>query len=248
MAAAGVISKGIGAIKASKAAKQYESLANQLPEVKKSAYVDQMIGTAQSALNANPLQAAAQRMRQGNMANAMFAARSGDRASAGAVASALAGQAAGEDLKASMADEQMREARRQSYYNTLNVGMEDEQNVFANKMTQIQSKASLLGAAAQTRSDAWNSVGQSLIGASSALMGSGLIGPKAAKAATSAAPDIVSKGLSVDKTSMATAPINTMNAAKPFFGTRFQFNPPNEGQQALIDSMTKPAVKTKKTK
>jgi hypothetical protein len=216
MAGAGVITKAIGAIKAGKSAKQYEALANQLPEVKKSAYVDQMIGTAQNALNANPLQAATQRMQQGNMANAMFAARSGDRASAGAVAAALSGQASDAALKSSIAEDQMREARRQSYYNTLNVGMEDEQNVFANKMSQIQSKASLLGAAAQTRSDAWNSVGQSLIGASSAMLGSGFFGPKAA-GATTAAPRDITPSMVRSAPSLGTSAINTMNIKTPMF-------------------------------
>ena len=218
MAAAGVISKGIGAIKAGKTAKQYEALANQLPEVKKSEYVDRMVGTSQMALNANPLQAATQRAQQGNMANAMFAARSGDRSSAGALAAALSGQASDAALKSATAEDQMREARRQSYYNTLNVAMEDEQNVLANKMAQIQSKASLLGAAGQTRTEAWNSFGQSLIGASSALLGSGLVGKGTPKVSTTPR-DIVSSNV------MGPVKFNTGAINTPKFGSFFSKNP-----------------------
>lgn len=169
----GSIAKGIGAIKAGKVAKTYDQLATQLPTAQKSQYIDTLIGGTQSVVNANPLAAAQQRAQQGSMANALYAARSGDRGSLAALASAMSGQSEQAALQASAADEQLRQQRRQAYYQALESGMQDEQNLFANKILEIQNKAGLARSSAQARQKAWAGAGDALAGAGNILLGPG---------------------------------------------------------------------------
>lgn len=170
---AGSVAKGIGAIKAGKVAKTYDQLATQLPTAQKSQYIDTLIGGTQSVVNANPLAAAQQRAQQGSMANALYAARSGDRGSLAALASAMSGQSEQAALQASAADEQLRQQRRQAYYQALESGMQDEQNLFANKITEIQNKANLARSSAQARQKAWAGAGDALAGVGNIMSGPG---------------------------------------------------------------------------
>lgn len=137
-------------------AKFYESLIKEIPQAKESQYLQPLIGTAQAALYDNPLARAAQRERQAGMANMLYAARSGDPQTLAALASGAYGQEQQAELQAQMADKQLQEQRRQAYYGTLQTGMQAEQNQFANLLTALQSKASLGGAAYQTKAQAYN--------------------------------------------------------------------------------------------
>lgn len=137
-------------------AKYYENLIKEIPQVKESEYLKPLIGTAQSALYDNPLARATQRERQTSTANMLYAARSGDPQMLAALASSAFGQGQQADLQSRIAEEQLKEQRRQSYYGTLQAGMQSEQNQFANLLTALQSKASLGGAAYQTRAQAYN--------------------------------------------------------------------------------------------
>jgi type II secretory pathway pseudopilin PulG len=85
----------------------------------------------------------------------------------------MSGQSEQAALQASAADEQLRQARRQSYYQALESGMQDEQNLFANKLTEIQSKSNLYGSAAKARQQAWSGAGDALAGIGSTLAGPG---------------------------------------------------------------------------
>lgn len=137
-------------------AKFYESLMKEIPQQKESEFLRPMIGTAQAALYDNPLAKAAQRERQANVSNMLYAARSGDPQTLAALAAGAYGQGQQQELQAQMADQQLREQRRQAYYGALQTGMQGEQNLFANQLTALQSKASLGGAAYQTRAEAYN--------------------------------------------------------------------------------------------
>lgn len=179
MAAVGLGSKAVGAGKAMKAAKTFDKLQNEVPEAQKSQYVPQMIGTAQMALNANPLLAATQRRNQGAISNSLYQARQiGDPNILFNMVGGLAARSADSALQADMADQQMRDARRAQYINTLQAGMQDEQNFFDQRMANIQSRGSLASAAAKTRGEAWNSLGKGFTDSASAIFASNKVSDK----------------------------------------------------------------------
>lgn len=172
-AGAGTIVKGLGAIQAFKGAKQMGKLVKEIPEAQPSQYVSPLIGTAQTALYDNPLARAAQRQSQTSMANVLYNARTGDPQALAALAAGVYGQGQQAELQARMADEQLREQRRQAYYGALQTGMQAEQNLYSNRLTSLQSKASLLGAAAQTKTSALNNIGEGLFDIAGSLVKAG---------------------------------------------------------------------------
>lgn len=173
-AGVGVGAKGIGAVKAAKSAKTLDQLAKEVPQAEASKYVPQMIGTAQTALNANPLLAATQRRNQGAISNSLYQARQiGDPNILFNMVGGLASQSSDAALSADIADQQMKDQRRAQYMNALQIGMQDEANLFDRKMANIQSRGSLASAAAKTRGEAWNQFGSGLLNLGGGMISAG---------------------------------------------------------------------------
>lgn len=162
---AGLIAKGVAGETARKGAKKLDALGREIPQAEQSKYIPQMIGAAQTNLNANPLFAASQRRNQTAAANSIYQARQvGDPSQLMGLIAGISGQGAENDLKSQMADEQMREQRRGAYYNALQAGTQEENNFFDRRMANVQTRGNLLQAATKQRSEVWNTIGSDLIG------------------------------------------------------------------------------------
>ena len=150
-AAIGTGAKVGGAIKAGRAAKDFRRLEKQVPGAQ-----TEMIGATQSRINANPLAAAMQRRQQTTAANTMYQARQvADQGQMLSLIGGMGGQQERGMLEAQMGDEALRDQRMGQYLNALST-------VFDQRMANVQSRANLLGAAAQTAANAWNSAGGAL--------------------------------------------------------------------------------------
>lgn len=162
---AGLIAKGVAGAKTAKGAKKLDALGREIPQAEQSKYIPQMIGAAQTNLNANPLYAASQRRNQTAAANSIYQARQvSDPSQLMGMIAGISGQGAENDLKSQMADEQLREQRRGAYYNSLQAGAQDEQNYFDRRMANVQTRGNLLQAATKQRAEVWNTMGSDLIG------------------------------------------------------------------------------------
>lgn len=147
----GSIGKMVGALKAGRAAKDFRRLEKQVPGAQ-----TEMIGATQSRINANPLAAAAQRRQQTAAANTMYQARQvADQSQMLSMLGGMSGQQERGMLEAQMGDEALRDQRMGQYLNALST-------VFDQRMANVQSRAGLLGAAAQTSANAWNTAGGAL--------------------------------------------------------------------------------------
>lgn len=147
----GAAGKMVGAIKAGKAAKDFRRLEKEIPGAQ-----TEMIGATQSRINANPLAAAAQRRQQTAAANTLNQARQvADQSQMLSLLGGMTGQQERGMLEAQMGDEALRDQRMGQYLNALST-------VFDQRMANVQSRANLLGAAAQTSANAWNSAGGAL--------------------------------------------------------------------------------------
>lgn len=147
----GTIGKMVGAAKAGRAAKDFRKLAKEVPGAQ-----TEMIGATQSRINANPLLNAIQRRQQTEAANAMYkASQVADQGQMLSLIGGVTGQQGRGMLEAQMADEALRDQRMGQYLNALST-------VFDQRMANVQSRAGLLGAAAQTSANAWNTAGGAL--------------------------------------------------------------------------------------
>jgi len=161
---AGLAAKTVGGVKAAGVAKKYDALGREVPEAQISQYVKPMIGTAQSALNANPLAQSLQRRTQTGFANTLYQARNiGDQSQILGLLAGAGGRAEDAALAGDIANQQMQDQRRQAYYGALAQGIQADQQLFADKLTNIQSRASLAGAAAKSRAEPWNQLGGGLL-------------------------------------------------------------------------------------
>jgi hypothetical protein len=161
---AGLAAKTVGGVKAAGVAKKYDALGREVPEAQISQYVKPMIGTAQSALNANPLAQSLQRRTQTGFANILYQARNiGDQSQILGLLAGAGGRAEDAALAGDIANQQMQDQRRQAYYGALAQGIQADQQLFADKLTNIQSRASLAGAAAKSRAEPWNQLGGGLL-------------------------------------------------------------------------------------
>lgn len=151
LAGIGTAAKIVGAAKAGRAAKDFRRLEKEIPGAQ-----TEMIGATQSRINANPLAAAAQRRQQTAAANTMYQARQvADQSQMLGLLGGMTGQQERGMLEAQMGDEALRDQRMNQYLNALST-------VFDQRMANVQSRANLLGAAAQTAGNAWKSAGGSV--------------------------------------------------------------------------------------
>lgn len=175
----GLAAKGVSTAKTLKGAKKLDALGKEIPQAEQSKYIPQLIGAAQTNLNANPLYAASQRRNQTAAANSIYQARQvGDPSQLMGMIAGISGQGAENDLKAQMADEQMREQRRGAYYNALQAGAQEESNYFDRRMANVQAKGNFLQAATKQRGQAWSDMGGSLINVAGTAAGMPNFGAK----------------------------------------------------------------------
>lgn len=163
MAGLGLASSIAGAITGNNEAKKMEELAKQGSDNK---YPALMVAQSQMELNSNPLKSAQNRAIQTNIANQYNIAKKETTDPATLLGLANAYSAQGQDamFKDDQLNYQMRIQKLQDYYNSLNAASEAKQ-------TEFNSKANLMNAAGQTRVSAFQNIGNSLIGAGTAVMG-----------------------------------------------------------------------------
>lgn len=175
----GIAANGVAAAKAGKAAKKMESLAGQVPQSQKSNYAGKMIGTAQNDLNAqNPFLAFQNRSIQNSQANSMANAQrnSLDPSMLLKMTEAYQSNSMAAQAQNQLSNLQMRGQKIDNMYRAYNAGMQQDQMYYDNDMTAFNSKANLQNAAAQTRINAWQNVGNGLmsVGSAALKMSSGL--------------------------------------------------------------------------
>lgn len=172
MAGLGLASSIAGGISGLFAARDIKRLSKQVPQYARSQYPGQMIGRAQMELNANPFQAAQARGVQSRFANNIAASSRAvtDPSQMLSLIGAYSGAAADESLRNDMANYAQRGQRLGGLYNAQIMGYAEDRNVYDNTMTAFNSRANLLNAANQTRTNALMSVGSNM------LAGSNLIG------------------------------------------------------------------------
>jgi hypothetical protein len=88
------------------------------------------------------------------------------------------GKAEDTALAGDIANQQMQDQRRAAYYGALAQGIQADQQLFADKLTNIQSRASLAGAAAKSRAEPWNQIGGGLIDVGGGFIGAPKSGSK----------------------------------------------------------------------
>lgn len=167
----GIASSLAGAISGFSAAKQMKKMANQIPQYSRSQFTGQMLGQAQQELNANPFQAAQARAVQGRMANRIGASQKAvtDSSQMLNLIGAYSGAAADEALNQDMANYAQRGQRLNDLYNAQMANYREDQNVYDNSMTAFNSRANLINAANQTRTNALQNMAGGFLGASKAI-------------------------------------------------------------------------------
>jgi len=179
LAAGGAIANMVGASAQAQAARQITGLMKELPKPKMSEAAQQLTSEARMAAQENPLMAAMQRNIAGQQATNLFAARQAARPDQFLQFVAGAGeQAQDAALKAAMQGQSLQEARRQSYYGSLQGMQQAEQQLFENQLGNIQARANMLTGAAGLKQAAAQSIGKGLMGTASSMFGSGLVGKK----------------------------------------------------------------------
>ena len=175
MAGLGVASSIAGGISGLFAARDMKRMSKQVPQYSRSQFPGQMLGQAQRELNFNPFQAAQARGIQGRMTNRIGAAQKAvtDPSQMLNLIGAYSGAAADEALNADMANYAQRGQRLNDVYNAQMANYREDQNVYDNSMTAFNSKANLLNAANQTRTNALSSIGGSMLGGSQVFKGFG---------------------------------------------------------------------------
>lgn len=166
-AGAGLIGNIIGGITAGKTAKKMEQLAGQVPVRQRSKYPDQMITQAQTELNANPFASIQNRQIAANQANMMAGAERNvvDPSQMLSLVSAYGAQASQDAFKNNEMNQQMRMQKLQDLYNAQRMGQQEDQAMYEGAQTAFNSKANLISAAGQTKTNAWQKTGNSLISA-----------------------------------------------------------------------------------
>lgn len=168
MAGLGIASSLAGGISGLFAARDIRRLSKQVPQYARSQYPGQMIGRAQMELNSNPFQAAQARGIQNRFANNISASQRAvtDPSQMLSLIGAYSGASADEALKNDMANYAQRGQRLGDLYNAQNMGYAEDRNVYDNTMTAFNSKANLMNAANQTRTNAFMNMGGNLLAAS----------------------------------------------------------------------------------
>lgn len=168
MAGLGIASSLAGGISGLFAARDIRRLSKQVPQYARSQYPGQMIGRAQMELSSNPFQAAQARGIQNRFANNISASQRAvtDPSQMLSLIGAYSGASADEALKNDMANYAQRGQRLGDLYNAQNMGYAEDRNVYDNTMTAFNSKANLMNAANQTRTNAFMNMGGNLLAAS----------------------------------------------------------------------------------
>lgn len=153
------------------AARDMKRLSKQVPQYQRSKFPGQMLAQAQMELNTNPFQAAQNRAIQGRMANRVAASQRAvtDPSQMLSLISAYSGAAADESFNADMANFAQRGQRLNDIYNAQMANYREDQNVYDNSMTAFNSKANILNAANQSRTNALMSMGGNLLAGSEAF-------------------------------------------------------------------------------
>lgn len=164
----GLASTIAGGISGLLAARDIKRLSKQVPQYARSQYPGQMIARAQMELNSNPFQAAQARGVQNRFANNIAASQRAvtDPSQMLSLIGAYSGASADEALKNDMANYAQRGQRLGDLYNAQNMGYAEDRNVYDNTMTAFNSKANLMNAANQTRTNAFMNMGGNLLAAS----------------------------------------------------------------------------------
>ena len=160
-----------GGISGLLAARDMKRLSKQVPQYQRSKFPAQMMAQAQMELNANPFQSAQNRAIQGRMANRVAATSRAvtDPSQMLSLISAYSGAAADESFNADMSNFAQRGQRLNDLYNAQMAGYREDQNVYDNSMTAFNSKANILNAANQSRTNALMSMGGNLLAGSQAF-------------------------------------------------------------------------------
>lgn len=164
---AGLASSVIGGIKAGKTAKKMDKLAGEVPVRERSKLPEQMMNQAQAELNANPFVSVQNRQIAGNQANLMAGAQRNvvDPTQLLSLVSAYGAQASQDAFKSNQLNQQMRLQKLQDLYNAQRAGQQEDQAMYDATQTAFNSKANLIGAAGQTRANAWQKTGNTLLSA-----------------------------------------------------------------------------------
>lgn len=171
MAGLGMLSSIAGGISGLAAAKQMRKMVKDIPQYSRSQFPGQMLGQAQRELNFNPFQAAQARSNQARMSNRIGAAERAvtDSSQLLNLIGAYSGAAADEALNQDMANYAQRGQRLNDIYNAQMANYKEDQNVYDNSMTAFNSKANILNAANQTRTNALMSMGGNMLAGSSMM-------------------------------------------------------------------------------
>lgn len=186
--AAGAVASGIAIDKANKAAKKMEEQANLVPQAKQTNYSGKMIESAQNELNAqNPFLAYQNRSIQATQANSqsMAVRASLDPSTLLSMTQKYNAMSQDANMKNMMANYGMRSQKLDNLNKAYGFGLQEDQMNYDNTMTAFNSKSNLTNAAGQTRVNAWQNAGSSLMsaGSSAASMYNSRNNLKAAKAA-----------------------------------------------------------------
>lgn len=167
----GIASTIAGGVSGLLAARDMKRLSKQVPDYQRSKFPGQMLGQAQMELNSNPFQAAQNRAIQGRMANRIAATRRAvtDPSQMLSLISAYSGAAADESFNADMANFAQRGQRLNDLYNAQMANYREDQNVYDNTMTAFNSRANIMNAANQSRTNAFMNMGGNLLAGSKAL-------------------------------------------------------------------------------
>lgn len=167
----GIASTIAGGVSGLLAARDMKRLSKQVPDYQRSKFPGQMLSQAQMELNSNPFQAAQNRAIQGRMANRIAATRRAvtDPSQMLSLISAYSGAAADESFNADMANFAQRGQRLNDLYNAQMANYREDQNVYDNTMTAFNSRANIMNAANQSRTNAFMNMGGNLLAGSKAL-------------------------------------------------------------------------------
>lgn len=167
LAGAGLISNIIGGISGGKTAKKFDQLAGQVPVRERSKLPAQMMAQAQNELNANPFASIQNRQIAANQANMVAAAQRNvvDPSQMLSLVSAYGAQANQDAFESNKMNQQMRLQKLQDLYNAQRMGQQEDQAMYEAAQTAFNSRANLIGAAGQTRTGAWQNVGNNLLSA-----------------------------------------------------------------------------------
>lgn len=167
----GIASTIAGGISGLVAARQMRKMADKVPQYQRSQFPGQMLSRAQNELNFNPFQAAQARGNQSRMANRLAASQRAvtDPSQMLSLIGAYSGAAADEALQQDMANYAQRGQRLNDLYSAQMANYREDQNVYDNSMTAFNSRANILNAANQSRTNAFMNIGGNMLAGSRAI-------------------------------------------------------------------------------